>query len=190
MSILMAFEWYYFQAILNWWHSPFKPYPTKMTASHSIGANLFPYCTCFFFCPKIRCSPSSYTPLNVWQLPTGQELNRMLAQWAPILPIHSSWPSAIFFLKVYTAQQKLTAVEIRLKGTVSQEFLICFWFWKLNQYFFNRRWCFKYLFYAWFILCLINKFYFTSCKCFRTLTDFPKPPCCCVDSCSKGALEL
>jgi hypothetical protein len=24
MSILMAFEWYYFQAILNWWHSPFK----------------------------------------------------------------------------------------------------------------------------------------------------------------------
>ncbi len=24
MSILMAFEWYYCQAILNWWHSPFK----------------------------------------------------------------------------------------------------------------------------------------------------------------------
>jgi hypothetical protein len=24
MSILMAFEWNYFQEILNWWHSPFK----------------------------------------------------------------------------------------------------------------------------------------------------------------------
>jgi hypothetical protein len=26
MSILMAFEWYYFQAILYWWHSPFNMY--------------------------------------------------------------------------------------------------------------------------------------------------------------------
>jgi hypothetical protein len=25
MSILVAFEWHYFQAILNCWHSPFKP---------------------------------------------------------------------------------------------------------------------------------------------------------------------
>ncbi len=24
MSILVAFEWHYFQALLNWWHSPFK----------------------------------------------------------------------------------------------------------------------------------------------------------------------
>jgi hypothetical protein len=24
ITILMAFEWNYFQAILNWWHSPFK----------------------------------------------------------------------------------------------------------------------------------------------------------------------
>jgi hypothetical protein len=30
MSILMVFEWYYFQAILNWWHSPLNFSPRKI----------------------------------------------------------------------------------------------------------------------------------------------------------------
>jgi hypothetical protein len=30
MSILVAFEWHYFQELLNWWHSPFKVVKTAV----------------------------------------------------------------------------------------------------------------------------------------------------------------
>ncbi len=37
MSILMAFEWYYFQAILNWWHSPFKAPKNNVRINYFMG---------------------------------------------------------------------------------------------------------------------------------------------------------
>jgi hypothetical protein len=30
ISLLLAFELHFFQAILNWWHSPFKSFPQNV----------------------------------------------------------------------------------------------------------------------------------------------------------------
>jgi hypothetical protein len=91
--------------------------------------------TCFhtvdtsFFVFRLA-APQVLTPLQCvaaakWSI--AQQKVDTMSVISPIQLVNSRIePTAIFFLKVHTAQQKLTAVEIRLKGTVSKELLICF----------------------------------------------------------------
>ncbi len=53
MSILVAFEWQYFQELLNWWHSPFQPlWPSDDFCKPSLVlANFGKLCGLLMFVP-------------------------------------------------------------------------------------------------------------------------------------------